>query len=142
MLICIYNHLYAHFPICSQEDVGRLGQVNFLRLNGARNIGIRTSFGVPVVSRWGVTFVIVFYSRSAVQVCMCVCSCVSLFVVSHFWRYFLGEEEPPDLNLLPTREVYFLYSRSLSIFFFFQISPHDLGTLAEAMFCEKSLFAS
>lgn len=51
-----------------QEDVRRLGQMHFLRLNGARNIGIRTSFGVPVVSRWGVTFVIVFYSRQAVQV--------------------------------------------------------------------------
>lgn len=49
-----------------------LNHSHFLRLNGARNIGIRTSFGVPVVSRWGVTFVIVFYSRAAVQVC-CVC---------------------------------------------------------------------
>lgn len=52
-----------------QEDVNILGHENFLRLNGARNIGIRTSFGVPVVSRWGVTFVIVFYSRTTVQVC-------------------------------------------------------------------------
>lgn len=51
-----------------QEDVRRLGQMHFLRLDGARDIGIRTSFGVPVVSRWGVTFVIVFYSRTAVQV--------------------------------------------------------------------------
>lgn len=60
------------FPVSGghffQEDVRRLGQMHFLRLNGARNIGIRTSFGVPVVSRWGVTFVIVFYSRQAVQV--------------------------------------------------------------------------
>ena len=66
-----------------------LNHSHFLRLNGARNIGIRTSFGVPVVSRWGVTFVIVFYSRAAVQVrsactrkvsftrvCVCVCACV------------------------------------------------------------------
>lgn len=52
----------------AKEDVRRLGQMHFLRLHGARNIGIRTSFGVPVVSRWGVTFVIVFYSRTAVQV--------------------------------------------------------------------------
>lgn len=56
-----------------QEDVNRLDQDHFLRLNGARNIGIRTSFGVPVVSRWGVTFVIVFYSRMAVQVCVFEC---------------------------------------------------------------------
>ncbi|CAN0315742.1 unnamed protein product, partial [Hapterophycus canaliculatus] len=45
-----------------QENVVNLNHSHFLRLNGARNIGIRTSFGVPVVSRWGVTFVIVFYS--------------------------------------------------------------------------------
>lgn len=41
----------------------------FLRLNGARKIGIGTSFALPVVSRWGVTFVIVFYTRSKIQVC-------------------------------------------------------------------------
>eukprot|EP00903_Cladosiphon_okamuranus_P010796 g10200.t2 len=50
-----------------QENVSNLNHSHFLRLNGARNIGIRTSFGVPVVSRWGVTFVIVFYSRATVQ---------------------------------------------------------------------------
>lgn len=49
-----------------------LNHSHFLRLHGATSIGIRTSFGVPVVSRWGVTFVIVFYSRAAVQVCDCV----------------------------------------------------------------------
>lgn len=57
-------------PSTTQENVVNLNHSHFLRLNGARNIGIRTSFGVPVVSRWGVTFVIVFYSRAAVQVCM------------------------------------------------------------------------
>lgn len=51
-----------------QENVLSLNHSHFLRLHGATSIGIRTSFGVPVVSRWGVTFVIVFYSRAAVQV--------------------------------------------------------------------------
>ncbi|KAG5187669.1 hypothetical protein JKP88DRAFT_353661 [Tribonema minus] len=51
-----------------QEDVHLLGHNMFLRLNGAIKTGIRTTFGVPVVSRRGVTFVIVFYSRKTVHV--------------------------------------------------------------------------
>ncbi|CAM9798294.1 unnamed protein product [Discosporangium mesarthrocarpum] len=51
-----------------QEDVGLLGQKIFLRLLGAVEMGIKTTFGVPVVSRCGVTFVIVFYSRATMQV--------------------------------------------------------------------------
>ena len=34
----------------------------------AAQTGIRTTFGVPVMSRRGVTFVIVFYSRMTVHV--------------------------------------------------------------------------
>eukprot|EP00903_Cladosiphon_okamuranus_P019592 g18019.t1 len=49
------------------ENVAKLDLSMFLRLNGARKIGIGTSFALPVVSRWGVTFVIVFYSRDTIQ---------------------------------------------------------------------------
>ncbi|CAM9766497.1 unnamed protein product, partial [Phaeothamnion confervicola] len=50
-----------------QPDVQQTDNNMFLRLNGALQLGIRTTFGVPVVSRRGVTFVIVFYSRDTVQ---------------------------------------------------------------------------
>ncbi|CAM9371440.1 unnamed protein product [Scytosiphon promiscuus] len=49
------------------EDVVNLDLTMFLRLNGARKIGIGTSFALPVVSRWGVTFVIVFYTRDKIK---------------------------------------------------------------------------
>ncbi|CAN0076509.1 unnamed protein product [Ectocarpus sp. 12 AP-2014] len=49
------------------ENVVNLDLSMFLRLNGARKIGIGTSFALPVVSRWGVTFVIVFYTRATIQ---------------------------------------------------------------------------
>lgn len=77
--------------VCRKEDIESLGHSHFLRLNGAKNIGIRTSFGVPVVSRWGVTFVIVFYSRTAVQVSFvslidagCAFECRSIGMLSTF----------------------------------------------------------
>ncbi|CAM9363198.1 unnamed protein product, partial [Hapterophycus canaliculatus] len=49
------------------ENVVNLDLTMFLRLNGARKIGIGTSFALPVVSRWGVTFVIVFYTRDKIK---------------------------------------------------------------------------
>lgn len=63
---------WPSFPsiTCSQEDVVNLDLTMFLRLNGARKIGIGTSFALPVVSRWGVTFVIVFYTRDKIKVCL------------------------------------------------------------------------
>lgn len=59
----------------------------FLRLNGARKIGIGTSFALPVVSRWGVTFVIVFYTRDTIQVRLFVCLYFAMYVgVSYLLR--------------------------------------------------------
>jgi hypothetical protein len=50
-----------------QEDVCLLGHEVFRRAEGAHKYGIRTTFGVPVVSQKGVTFVVVFYSRSVLR---------------------------------------------------------------------------
>ncbi len=60
--------LFARVCPTRQENVSSLDLSKFLRLNGARKIGIGTSFALPVVSKWGVTFVIVFYTRDKIQV--------------------------------------------------------------------------
>lgn len=71
MLTCAFSYLPALFACVRptrQENVSSLDLSKFLRLNGARKIGIGTSFALPVVSKWGVTFVIVFYTRDKIQV--------------------------------------------------------------------------